>query len=171
LAKGRVERLFGVLQDRLIAELEFEKITNREGANCFLKKRFIAEHNRRFAITPEGSQKAWRTIPRDVDIKRTISFRYQAVVGNDNAVRLGGMVIDIPEGPRRRGYAKAKVEVRQLLDGSWRVYYKGTLIVQTNPTPLIEPIRAKPRRKSRARAAPEEHWVYMASAVEGGHFH
>jgi transposase len=170
-AKGRVERLFGVLQDRLIAELEFEKITNREGANCFLKKRFIAEHNRRFAITPEGSQKAWRRIPRDVDIERVISFRYQAVVGNDNAVRLGGMVIDIPEGPRRRGYAKAKVEVRQLLDGSWRVYYKGTLIVQTDPTPLIEPIRAKPRRKSRARAAPEEHWVYMASAVEGGHFH
>jgi transposase len=170
-AKGRIERLFGVLQDRLIAEMELEKITEMERANRFLKEGFIDEHNQRFAIKPEEAQRAWRKIPRDVDIKRTISFRYHAVVGNDNAVRLGGMVIDIPEGPRQRGYAKAQVEVRQLLDGSWRVYYKDTLIAQINPTPLKEPIRAKPRKKSRARATSEEHWVYMASAVERGHFH
>jgi transposase len=170
-AKGRVERLFGVLQDRLIAELALRDITEMEAGNTFLTEHFIAEHNRRFAIKAEGSQKAWRVILRDVDITRAISFRYHAVVGNDNAVRLGGMVIDIPEGPGRRGYAKAKVEVRQLLDGSWRVYYKDTLIAHTDPTPLIEPIRAKPRRKPKIRAASEEHWVYMASAVERGHFH
>jgi hypothetical protein len=104
-------------------------------------------------------------VPKGLDIDRTISFHYQAVVGNDNAVRLGGMVIDIPEGPYRRGYAKAKVEVRQLLDGSWRVYYKDTLIAHTDPTPLQEPIRAKRRRKSHVRAASDERWVYMASAV------
>ena len=99
-----------------------------------------------------------------MDIERTISFRYQAVVGNDNAVRLGGNVIDIPEGPGQRGYAKAKVEVRQLLDGSWRVYYKNKLIAKTAPTPLKEPIRAKPRRKSKVKAASKESWVYIASA-------
>jgi transposase len=170
-AKGRIERLFGVLQDRLIAEMELRDIKEMDAGNTFLNEHFIAEHNRRFAIKPEGSQKAWRRIPRDVDIERVISFRYQAAVGNDNALRLGGIVIDIPEGPGRRGYAKAKVEVRQLLDGSWRVYYRDTLIAQTDPTPLIEPIRAKPRRKSRARAASEERWVYMSSAVERGHFH
>jgi len=170
-AKGRVERLFGVLQDRLIAEMELREITDMDAGNTFLTEHFIAEHNRRFAVTPELSRRAWRRVPKDVDIERVISFRYQAVVGNDNAVRLGGMLIDIPEGPRQRGYAKATVEVRQLLDGSWRVYYKDTLIAQTDPTPVREPIRAKPRRKSRARAAPEEKWVYMASAVEGGHFY
>jgi hypothetical protein len=81
------------------------------------------------------------------------------------------MVIDIPEGPQRRGYAKATVEIRQLLDGSWRVYYQDTLIAKTRPTPLREPIRAKLRRKSRVRAASEEKWVYMASAVERGHIY
>jgi len=170
-AKGRIERLFGVLQDRLIAELALRDITEMDAGNRFLAEQFIAEHNRRFAVKSESSQKAWRMIPRDVDIKRAISFHYQAVVGNDNAVRLGGMVIDIPEGPGRRGYAKAKVEVRQILDGSWRVYYKDTLIAQTDPTPLKEPIRAKPRRKSRARATSEEQWIYMASAAERGHFY
>ena len=164
-AKGRIERLFGVLQDRLIAEMELRDITEMDAGNRFLAEQFIDEHNRRFSRAPEVSHRAWRRVPKGLDIDRTISFRYQAVVGNDNAVRLGGMVIDIPESPGRRGYAKAHVEVRQLLDGSWRVYYKDTLIAHTDPTPLIEPIRAKPRRKPRARAASEEQWVYMASAV------
>ena len=164
-AKGRIERLFGVLQDRLIAELALRDITEMDAGNRFLAEQFIAEHNRRFAVKSESSQKAWRRIPRDVDIKRAISFRYHAVVGNDNAVRLGGMVIDIPEALGRRGYAKARVEVRQLLDGSWRVYYKDTLIAHTDPTPLKEPIKAKPRRKPQARAASEDQWIYIASAV------
>jgi len=164
-AKGRVERLFGVLQDRLIAEMGLLDIKEIEEANTFLKELFIKDYNHRFTVRPETAQPAWRKVPRDVDIERTISFCYQAVVGNDNTVRLGGMLIDIPQGPRQRGYAKAKVEVRQLLDGSWRVYYKDKLIAQTDPTPLKEPIRAKPRRKSRARAASEEQWIYMASAA------
>jgi len=170
-AKGRVERLFGVLQDRLIAEMGLSGITDMDAGNRFLKERFIADYNRRFAVRAEGSQKAWRRLPSGFDINKAISFRYQAVVGNDNAVRLGGMVIDIPEGSQRRGYAKATVEVRQLLDGSWRVYYQDTLIARTGPTALREPIRAKPRRRPRVRAASEERWVYWSSAVERGHIY
>jgi len=163
-AKGRVERPFGILQDRLIAEMELWNIKEIEAANIFLKDIFIKDYNHRFAIMPETSQQAWRKVSRDLDIERTISFRYQAVVANDNAVRLGGIVIDIPEGPGQRGYAKAKVEVRQLLDGSWRVYYKDKLIAKTDPTPLKEPIRARPRTKPKLKAASEERWVYIASA-------
>lgn len=164
-AKGRIERLFGVLQDRLIPEMELRDIKEMDAGNRFLPEQFIHDYNRRFARAPEVSHRAWRRVPKGLDIDRIISFHYQAVVGNDNAVRLGGMVIDIPEAPGRRGYAKAKVEVRQLLDGSWRVYYKDTLIAHTDPTPLQEPIRAKRRRKSHVRAASDETWVYMASAV------
>jgi transposase len=170
-AKGRVERLFGVLQDRLIAEMELWDIKEISEANIFLKELFIKDYNHRFALKPETAQRAWRRVAKDVDIERTISFHYHAAVGNDNTVRLGGMLIDIPEGPGQRGYAKARVEVRQLLDGSWRVYYKDRLIAQTDPTPLKEPIRAKPRRKPKARATSEEQWIYMASAVERGHFY
>ena len=165
LAKGRVERLFGVLQDRLIAEMELREITEMDAGNTFLTEHFIAEHNRRFAITAEVSETAWRRVAREVDLERVISFRYQAVVGNDNTVRLGSIVIDIPEGKAKRGYAKATVEVRQLIDGSWRVYYKDTLIAKTDPTPLKEPIRARPRRKRKIRAASQAQWVYRASEV------
>ena len=145
--------------------MELWEIKEISEANTFLKELFIKDYNRRFSVKAEEAQRAWRKVPRDVDIERTISFCYQAVVGNDNTVRLGGMLIDIPEGPGKRGYAKARVEARQLLDGSWRVYYKERLIAHTEPTPLKEPIRAKPRRRSNVRAASEEQWVYMASAV------
>ena len=170
-AKGRIERLFGVLQDRLIAEMELRGITDMDAGNRFLTEYFIEDYNRRFARESETPQRAWRRVPKGLDIDRAISFHYQAVVGNDNAVRFGGMVIDIPQGPQQRGYAKAKVEVDQLLDGSWRVYYKGSLIAQTDPTPVQEPIRAKPRRKLKVKAACNEQWIYMASAAQGGHFY
>jgi len=58
------------------------------------------------------------------------------------------MVLDIPAGPRRRGYAKARVEVRQLLDGRWRVYYKNELLLETTPPVVQAPIRTL-RRKYR----------------------
>ena len=163
-AKGRVERLFGTLQDRLIAEMELWKVKEMQEANVFLKEVFIEDYNRRFAVEPQQVHKAWRKVPKGLDLQRIISFRYQATVANDNCIRLGDVVIDIPEGPRQRGYAQATVEVRQLLNGSWRVYYKDKLIAETQPTPLKEPIRAKPRKKPNAKAISNETWVYTASA-------
>ena len=99
-------------------------------------------------------------------MEKVISFRYQAMVSNDNAIRLGDMVIDIPEGPGQRGYAKAKVEIRQLLNGSWRVYYQEKLIAEHKSTNVNEPIRARARRKYRAKAAKDMVWVYLQSAPQ-----
>lgn len=163
-AKGRVERLFGILQDRLMAEMNLWKIKTFKEANVFLREIYIADHNDRFAVEPQQTQKAWRKATRGLDLPRAISFRYSATVASDNCVRLGGQTIDIPEGPGHRGYAKARVQVHQLLDGSWRVYHKSKLIAETEPTPLKEPIRAKARRRSAAKGSSKESWVYMASA-------
>jgi len=162
-AKGRMERLFGILQDRLIAELRLAGITTLAEANVFLKS-FIKGFNRRFAIHPRESQKAWRKIPKDLDLDRIISFRYRTVVGNDNTARLGGLVIDIPPGPYRRSYAREKVEVRQLLDGSWRIYHRDQLIAKHPSTSLSEPVKALRRRKYSTRGAKDYSWVYLASA-------
>jgi transposase len=162
-AKGRIERLFGTLQDRLIAELQRAGISDRERANLFLEG-FLEAHNRQFSRTSERPHKAWRPVPRGMDIDRVCSFRYEATVGNDNTVRLGGITIDIPAGPWRASYAKARVEVRQLLNGSWRVYYKGQQIAQHESTQLREPLRAMRRSKTRAKAASPYSWVYEASA-------
>ena len=161
-AKGRIERLFGTLQDRLIAELGLEGVQSLEAANRFLKI-FISRFNRRFAVCPRESEKAWRKVPPGLDLERMISFRYRSVVGNDNSVRIGGLILDLPPGPHRRSYAKAHVEVRQLLDGSWRVYYQDQLIAKHPSTELRDPVRAL-KHSRRIKGASPEQWVYWASA-------
>src|SRR4029453_4358601 len=148
-AKGRVERLFNTLQDRLVQELRLAHINTPEKATIFVNGSFKADFNARFAKPARQSQAAWRALPKAVDVDRICSFRYEATVGNDNAIRLGGMILDIPAGPRRRGYAKARVEVRQLIDGRWRVYYKDQLLLETTPPAVKAPLRTFRRKQRR----------------------
>jgi transposase len=145
-AKGRVERLFGTLQDRLVSELRLAGIRTWDRATAFVNGPFKTDFNRRFAKPPEQTQPAWRKLPRDLDVERICSFHYQATVGNDNAVRLAGVILDIPAGPNHKGYAKSRVEVRQLLDGRWRVYLKDELLLETDKPKLKVPLRTVGRR-------------------------
>jgi len=162
-AKGRIERLFATLQDRLGAELGLAEATTLEKANGLLPA-FLARFNRRFAIQARDAHKAWRPVSKLLDLDRAISFHYPVKVGLDNTVRLGSLILDIPPGPYGRSYVKARVEARQLLNGSWKVYYQGRLIANHPSTPIREPLRALPRKRSAARATKSDHWVYQASA-------
>ena len=150
-AKGRVERLFNTLQDRLVQELRLAGINTLQEASHFVNGAFKADFNTRFAKPARESQTAWRALPKGLDVDRICSFSYQATVGNDNAVRLGGMMLDIPPGPRHRGYAKAHVEVRQLLDGRWRVYSKDQLLLETTPPVVQAPLRTLRRRQQKTK--------------------
>jgi transposase len=147
-AKGRVERGWGTHQDRLVSELRLAGAKTAVEANAVLGK-YRGEHNRRFGVKPEDATLAWRSRPAKLDLDRVCSFYYEAAVLNDNTVRLGGVVIDIPPGPGGRSYAHARAEVRQLLDGSWRVYYRDQLIATKEATHLDE-LRALKRRKRSA---------------------
>jgi hypothetical protein len=115
-------------------------------------ERFRADYNRRFAVSAADPAPAWRKLRPGIDLARVCSFGYQATVLNDNTVRLGGVVIDIPPGPRQRGYAHSRVEVRQLLDGSWRVYYDDRLIATAAPSNGAELRALKARRRWAGRA-------------------
>jgi transposase InsO family protein len=152
-AKGRVERLFNTLQDRLVQELRLAEISTPQEATSFVNGPFKADFNTRFAKPARESQTAWRLLPRGLDVDRICSFSYQATVGNDNAVRLGGIILDIPPGPRHRGYAKARVEVRHLLDGRWRVYSKNEMLLETTPPVVQAPLRTLRRRQRRTKIA------------------
>lgn len=144
-AKGRVERLWGTLQDRLVSELRLVGASTHADANAVLE-RFRPDYNRRFAVRAAQTVAAWRKIRAGTDLVQVCSFCYAATVLNDNTVRLGGVVIDIPPGPRQRSYAHARVEVRQLLDGSWRVYYRDVLIATAASTATGE-LRSLNRRR------------------------
>ena len=150
-AKGRVERLWGTLQDRLCSELRLAGACTVEQANAVLE-RYRPEHNRRFAVPAKEIDPAWRPVRRGVDLNRLCSFGYRATVLKDNTVRLAGMIIDVPPGPRKRSYADLRVEVRQLLDGSWRVYAGDQIIAVHAPTTHGE-LRTVRRNKKRGRGA------------------
>jgi transposase InsO family protein len=152
-AKGRVERLFNTLQDRLVQEFRLAGISTPQQATSFLNGPFKADFNARFAKPAREAQAAWRALPRGLDVDRICSFGYQATVGNDNAVRLGGIILDIPPGPRHRGYAKTRVEVRHLLDGRWRVYGKDQLLLETPPPVVQAPLRTLRRKHRKMKIA------------------
>jgi transposase len=126
-AKGRIERLWGTLQDRLVAELRLAARNTLQAANAILPH-FTEQFNARFARPAAETTPAWRPLPASVDLDRLCSLYTEATVLNDNTVRVHGTIIQIPPGPGGRGYPKARVEVRQLLDGSWRVYDHDRLI-------------------------------------------
>ena len=144
-AKGRIERLWATLQDRLVAELRLAGIATLSAANAFLPQ-FTPQFNARFARAPINPVPAWRPVPRGLDLARICSLYTEATVLNDNTVRTQGLILQIPPGPGGRGYAKARVEVRQLLDGTWRVYYHDRLIASP-AAPASPPTRSLRRRR------------------------
>src|SRR5438309_10251294 len=85
-AKGRIERLWGTLQDRLTSELRLRGITTVEAAHAYLPA-FIADFNRRFARPPATAQPVWRRPPKDLAL--VLGCRYRCVVARANTVTLG----------------------------------------------------------------------------------
>ena len=144
-AKGRVERLWGTLQDRLCSELRLAKAATVEEANRVLDA-YRPEFNARFTVPARETDSAWREVRKTLDVTRVCSFFYEATVYNDNTVHIDKRIIDIPPGPGGRSYAKARVEVRQLLDGSWRIYQADSVIATAASSEVSE-LRAHRRRK------------------------
>ena len=146
-AKGRIERQGGTFQDRMVAEMDLDKVTEIESANIWLEQTFLPRYNARFALGPAQPGSAFRKI-RAVDRCLRIGFAYEATVANDNTIRLGGLVIDIPPGPNHKSYARRRVLVRQHLDGAWTLWLDDACIARHAPTPLREPLRSwRPRQR------------------------
>ncbi len=83
---GLRERLWGTLQDRLVAELRLARITTLAAANAFLPS-FTGQFNARFAQPPAEALPAWRPLPRGLDLARLCGLYTEAIVLNDNTVR------------------------------------------------------------------------------------
>jgi hypothetical protein len=152
-AKGRIERLWGTLQDRLTSELRLRGVDTLEAGNAFLPE-FLADFIPRFAHPPATSIPAWRPAPHDLEY--VLSCRYERTVGRDNTVQLGPRGVQIPPGRAGRSYAGCHVEVRELLDGRLLVFYQGVLLVQ-QPSPVaafvLKPREAPGATRRRARGA------------------
>jgi len=147
-AKGRIERLWQTLQDRLVAELRLRGIHTMAAAEAFLPT-YLAAHNRRFARPPAETTPVWQRPPRDLADR--LSCHYTRRVARDNTVRLGPRLVQIPRGPQGRSYAGCRVELRECLDGRLLVDYQRTRLA-TAPAPAGE-FTLIPGRAQRLRAS------------------
>lgn len=131
-AKGRVERLWGTFQDRLVSELRLAGASDMVSANARLPD-FIDRFNVRFGVPAAMDLPAWRPVPTGMDLGRVCAFRYRRMVGNDDTVRVEGAVLQLP-GIRGRALAGRRVEVELRLDGRLLVVHEGrTLLVVPAP--------------------------------------
>jgi transposase len=122
-AKGRVERGFATLQDRLVNELRLVGATTVAEANQYLLQ-FLPRYNRRFAVQPAVPKPAYQPVPHHSNLDAVFCFKYSRSVGADNVVRLGPHRLQILPDHHRISYAKARVEVHERMDGSVAVYYR-----------------------------------------------
>jgi transposase len=121
-ARGRSERVFGTLQDRLPKELALAGITTVEAANRWLRETYIADYNQRFAIAAEqegsafvaDATGAWREI---------LCIQEDRAVGNDNTVKWRRLSLQLPPSRLRPHFVKATVRVHEYPDGQLAVFW------------------------------------------------
>jgi len=146
-AKGRIERCWGTLQDRLVKALRRAHACTIEDANAVLALH-LPRHNARFGVPPVDRADAHRPLPRGLDLDGVCSLHYVRTIANDNTVRLEERRVQVPPGPRRRSYARCKVEVQERLDGELVVVYQDRIIARQPGDPSV-PVRARQRHRGR----------------------
>lgn len=147
-AKGRVERLWGTFQDRLVTELRLAAASDREAANRVLAA-YLPKFNRRFTVPAADPTAAWRPAPGRAALERICCLKYRRVVANDHTIRAGATILQLPPLPKRRGYAGARVELQLRLDGRM-VVWDGSRELLVVPAPA-EPVQLRTLAATRSQ--------------------
>jgi hypothetical protein len=124
-AKGRVERAFGTLQDRLVKELRLAGIASIEAANAWLAG-FITAYNARFAREPANAKDLHRTLTAADDLDEILAWREARTVTQNLTLHYDRMLLILEPTPLARGLARKKVEVVNYPDGRFAVQFNGT---------------------------------------------
>jgi transposase len=120
-ARGRSERIFRTLQDRLPKELRLQGISERDTANRFLRDVFLPQYNRRFAVPADETGTAFVAFIGDTS--EILCLQEPRVVGADNTVRYRGKCLQIPSDRYRCHYVRANVRVHEYADATLAVFF------------------------------------------------
>lgn len=141
-ARGRSERLFRTLQDRLPKELALAGISDMASANRFLKKTFIRSHNRRFRVPAAEPETAFVPFVGS-GLAETLCVQEERVVGADNTVRYDNRILQIPQDAHRCHYVRCLVRVHEYPDRTLAVFHGPRCLARYDPQgkPLKEKVR------------------------------
>jgi hypothetical protein len=160
-AKGRVERCFGTLQDRLVKALRKAKVRTMEQANVYLEKVFLPLWNQRFARPPASPVEGHRILEK-LDLASILSVVESRGVANDYTVQWRGVKWQIPRTPIRPGLRGSRLRIEQRLDGTMvaRIDGRSVALRRCDGTPERDQTRKVPRPGKRFQPAPgQSRWM------------
>jgi len=146
-AKGRVERLFGTLQDRLVKEMRLRGIRTIQEGNAFLRQ-YLPVYNRRFAVGPLKPNNLHRPLLKGLDLNSILCIKTERTLRNDFTVAYNRKLYQIEEKTRA-----CKVMIHEHLDGSMKITYRDRALrfneIATRPVkeekfPVIKVARRRP---------------------------
>lgn len=174
-ARGRSERMFGTLQDRLIKELALAGIRDVGEANAWIQATYLPEHNRRFMVPPALPESGFVAVSSE-RLVETLCIEDERTVGRDNTIAWEGRRLQIPESPLRPHYVNAQVKVHAYPDGTLAVLYGPRVIARfaNDGTPLVEAAGKGNPPKSKAacpsvapRSVPSRRGLASAALADG----
>jgi len=150
-ARGRSERAFRTLQDRLPKELALAGITTLEAANRWIAQTYIRQHNAAFAVAAEQEGSGF-LFDRTGAWPEILCIQEQRTVGNDNTVKWRRMSLQLPQSRLRPHFVKAVVRVHEYPDGAIAVFLGPHRLADYDATGKIKPATDKAARHASATA-------------------
>lgn len=135
-ARGRSERAFGTIQDRLPQELRAADVHDYEAANQYLLKTFVPDFNRHFTVRPTQPESAVMPLT-GVDLDLLLSSQHGRIVRGDNTVSFEGLGPQLPASAERRQFARCPVVVHELIDGHLAVSFQGRKLASFDRAGLL----------------------------------
>ncbi len=136
-AKGRIERLFRTLQDRLVKEMRLRGIRTLEEANQFLEE-YLPVYNKRFSVCPKGKDNFHRPLPKRLVLDTILCIKTERSLRNDFTVAHHRKLYQIEDSVKA-----SKVTVQERVDGSMIMTHKGRSLRFKEITE--RPVREKPQ--------------------------
>ena len=140
-AKGRVERMAGTFQDRLVSELRLAGATTIDQANALLQE-FLPRFNRQFRVPAQQAQAAYCSLDSSIFLERVLCFKHTRQVARDNTVKFQWRTLRLLPSQERPSYAGARVEVLEQSNGQLMVRYGGEVIPHQEAPPRPGALRA-----------------------------
>jgi hypothetical protein len=164
-AKGRVERIHGVHQDRLVKKLRRKQSSNHEHANVYLAREYLPEHNRRFARAAAKPEDFHRRAPRAAELDGIFRLESERTISDDWVVRYDNRWFQLEGQGRYYAPAQGKVLVCEGRHGSMAIEYRGgALRWQEISAPLRPAVpEAKPVVERATKWCAKRKWVPPAN--------
>lgn len=168
-AKGRIERLFGTLQDRLVKEMRLRSIKSREDANRYLAEKYLDDHNKRFSVSPKQEGDAHRLLTEELRKRLPSIFSIQSKrrVNNDFTIQFKSRWFQLNATQDTTVYKADTVTIEERLDGTLHIRLRDTYLAYTElperPKRVRMKVTALTREKPRWKPPVDHPWRKAAA--------